>query len=65
MWASLMNRVRAITMGVLAIGTLMAAAAVAPASAERWHGHGYGHGYWGPHHYWRPPVVVYAPGPAY
>ena len=57
-----MNGLRAITLGGLAVGALMATSAVAPANARPWHGHGH----WRPYyHHWRPPVVVYAPRPYY
>jgi hypothetical protein len=59
-----MNMLRAITLGGLAVGALMATSAIAPASARHWHGHGYGP-HWQPYHYWAPPVVVYAPRPYY
>ncbi|ODU55891.1 MAG: hypothetical protein ABS99_06675 [Acetobacteraceae bacterium SCN 69-10] len=60
-----MSTMRATAIGALAIGTLLAASAVAPAWADRdgWHrGWGGGHERW-EHRRWGRPMVVYAPPP--
>lgn len=49
-----MTKFRAMATGVLALGTLMVASAVAPAHADGWR-----HERWEHRGHWRPPVVVY------